>query len=63
MKLFSEVSFSFMCKRILHIDEHTLHLTTLKIDHPKITDVRPSSKRDTISKEFLSDLSGCGVKS
>ena len=44
-----------------------LHLTSVKTDHPQIAKICLSKKRDFIFKsvylqEFLSDLTGWGVK-
>ena len=49
------------------VNEHKLHLTALKIDHPEMTKFCLSWKRDSIFKlvyinEFLSDLSGWDVR-
>ena len=47
--------------RYVHIDEHMLHLTSVKIDHPQMSKICLSSKQDYISKlaylqEILSNL-------
>ena len=51
----------------IYIDEHTLNLTSVKIDHPKMASICISWKRDFIFKlqylqELLLDLSDWGLK-
>ena len=58
MKIFSEVSISVSEVSIsvsskliyVHIDEHTLHLTSVKVDDPKMAKIGLSQKQSFVFK-------------